>query len=146
MYVTTRFLRLCCGAALLCGATAFTTPAAAQSPAHVYVRDIAHTSAVRGPSSETSVVTDNEESRTLAGLVVDAATNKPLPSVHVTIDGTATNVRTNRDGRFYVRGVRPGTHTIEIRAVGYTPRTKNVRVAYGPSTSVDLWLNRVIAD
>jgi TonB family protein len=49
----------------------------------------------------------------LAGQVRDARTKKPLPSVHVTVDGGAT-ATTDVEGRFRIDALAPGKHTVTL--------------------------------
>ncbi len=60
---------------------------------------------------------------TLTGTVIDSA-NQPISGVIVFIDGGITNpVLTGAVGAFRVEVVTPGTHVLNFRKAGFTPRT-----------------------
>ncbi len=60
---------------------------------------------------------------TLTGTVIDSA-NQPISGVIVFIDGGITNpVLTGAVGAFRVEVVTPGTHILNFRKAGFTPRT-----------------------
>lgn len=57
------------------------------------------------------------------GLVVDAATKRPVADAGVQIVGTTLGTMTHADGRFSIANVPMGTVTIQVRRLGYMPRT-----------------------
>lgn len=52
---------------------------------------------------------------TLAGTVVDSATNAPVANAHVDLVGAALGASTDARGRFSITGVLPGTYVVETR-------------------------------
>lgn len=77
---------------------------------------------------------------TVAGTVVDAASEEPLPGVNVVLAGTERGAATNRDGTFRITSVPAGTYTLEARFVGYRPTERSVDVQAGEATQVRLAL------
>jgi hypothetical protein len=68
---------------------------------------------------------------TVVGIVVDS-TDDPIAGVAISLDGSATDAeqhtRSAADGRFTLAAVRPGTRSIQLRRIGYTPLTLAVPV------------------
>lgn len=66
----------------------------------------------------------------VAGKVVSTATGRPLASAQITIvDGPST--RTDGEGNFLFINAPMGTQTVEVRAVGYYPNSRQVNVVPG---------------
>lgn len=59
----------------------------------------------------------------LAGNVLDAETDAPVPFAIVHIKGTERYVQTNEVGEFIFEGICPEKYTLEISCVGYADRT-----------------------
>lgn len=57
------------------------------------------------------------------GVVTDAETQKPIADAGVQIVGTTLGTMTRADGRFSISNVPAGTVTIQVRRLGYQPRT-----------------------
>ncbi len=81
---------------------------------------------------------------TIEGRITNAETGRPLPSVNVLVKGVDQNTRrgtsTGPQGRFTVDGLDPGPYTIQSRFVGYAPLSREVRVAAGETTHLNLTL------
>ena len=77
---------------------------------------------------------------TLAGTVTDAKTGDPLPGVNVVLPDLDRGAATGPDGRFTLRNVPEGTHTLEARFVGYATVTRTVDVMTGATTRLRLRL------
>jgi TonB-dependent starch-binding outer membrane protein SusC len=82
-----------------------------------------------------------QERGSVRGTVVEAATQRPLAGVQVTVVGTQLGTSTNAEGRFLIGGVPTGTQQIRIRSIGYGADTKTVNVVSGAVASVDFTLN-----
>jgi len=75
----------------------------------------------------------------LEGVVVNVATNEPIPRAVVLIStGTGQNSKTystltaNSDGRFVIHAISPGTYTLTVARAGYaTPFAKSLALAAG---------------
>ena len=64
----------------------------------------------------------------LRGTVLDH-NRRPLSGAHALIWGTQLETVTNTGGEFSLEGLPGGTHTLEIRAIGYAPQTSTVQLA-----------------
>ncbi|MBD3375305.1 TonB-dependent receptor plug domain-containing protein [candidate division KSB1 bacterium] len=57
----------------------------------------------------------------IAGIVKDSETGDPLPGANVIIQGTNRGAATGADGKFVIINVPPGTYTLRIQMIGYSP-------------------------
>lgn len=64
----------------------------------------------------------------LTGTVVDH-TGRPVVNAHALIWGTRLDATTNQQGAFSLDGLPGGTHTLEVRVIGYMPVTSTVQLA-----------------
>jgi hypothetical protein len=65
----------------------------------------------------------------IQGVVIDEATNAPIPYVNVVILNTELGTATDQDGTFFILNVLPSIYTVEISCVGYqTQQIKDVIV------------------
>ena len=75
---------------------------------------------------------------TLSGRVRDANNNSYLANATVSIDGRARSTTTDREGRFTLRDLPPGTYTIEVDYLGYDTVTQTVTIEPGQDRRVDI--------
>jgi len=68
---------------------------------------------------------------TVRGQVVDARTGTPLVDVRVRVDESAQAVVTGAEGRFELRQVPPGRHTLHLSVVGFILVRRDIEVAPG---------------
>jgi TonB-dependent starch-binding outer membrane protein SusC len=70
---------------------------------------------------------------TVEGTVVDASSQRPLPSVQVSIQGTGATVGavTNSRGEFRIAAVAAGAQVVRARLIGYAATTASVQVPGG---------------
>lgn len=82
---------------------------------------------------------------TLSGVVVDRATDSPLPGATVQLSPTGRGQATDEEGQFTFRNVEPGSYEIEVRFVGYATHRETVEVKAGERTrvTIDLRSQRV---
>ncbi|WP_457654250.1 TonB-dependent receptor domain-containing protein [Rhodocaloribacter sp.] len=76
----------------------------------------------------------------ISGTVVDE-NDDPVIGAGVVIAGTLRGTATDAEGRFEIGPLRPGTYTLEARALGYRPATQAVTVVAGQTASVTLRLH-----
>ncbi|HEY0811469.1 MAG TPA: SusC/RagA family TonB-linked outer membrane protein, partial [Longimicrobiales bacterium] len=75
---------------------------------------------------------------TIQGVVMDAATQRPLIGAQVFIQGTQIGTITNQQGRYTLRNVPVGTHTLGVELIGFSQYTRQVTVAAGQATTANL--------
>lgn len=75
----------------------------------------------------------------IAGNVVDAETQEPLPGVNVIIEGTTMGASTDEDGFYVILNVPPGTYNLQAMYVGYkTVVVSGARVSVDLTTAIDI--------
>ncbi|WP_456443038.1 TonB-dependent receptor [Caldithrix abyssi] len=75
----------------------------------------------------------------IAGIVVDAENDTPLPGVNVYIEGTSLGAATDVSGNYYILKVPPGTYTVIFSFVGYQQvRISNVKVKIDLTTRLNV--------
>ncbi|MBC7187271.1 MAG: carboxypeptidase-like regulatory domain-containing protein, partial [Calditrichaeota bacterium] len=83
----------------------------------------------------------------IAGRVVDADTNQPLPGVNVVIEGTMMGAATDANGYYFVINVPPGVYTVKASMIGYQEvRYENVRVSIDMTTPLNFRLKETVLD
>lgn len=65
---------------------------------------------------------------TVSGQVVDRSSGRPLRGVLVEIPGLHRDAVTDEEGRFTLRKVRPGEHTVEASQMGYANLAERITV------------------
>ena len=77
---------------------------------------------------------------TIVGKVTDAATQRPLGEVRVTIAGTALSTQTNSEGDYRLVNFRPGRLTVAMFRLGYKAAGDTVRVTAGQTATLNMRL------
>ncbi|MEJ2207262.1 MAG: TonB-dependent receptor, partial [Gemmatimonadota bacterium] len=81
-----------------------------------------------------------QQTGTIVGQVLNAATNAPVPAAQVTVVGSATVTLVRDDGRFLVAGVPAGPQEVRVQSVGFASQTRTVTVIAGQSVTVSFRL------
>lgn len=81
-------------------------------------------------------------SGSVAGRVVAASSGASVPGAFVLIDGPRLGAQTGADGRFRVDDLEPGSHTIQVRRVGFDADSSTVTVNAGEVARLDFALTR----
>jgi hypothetical protein len=68
---------------------------------------------------------------------------RPVRGARAFVWGTAAATSADADGTFTLGGLPAGTHTLEVRAIGFTMRRMPVDLAAGRAGAVDVRLERV---
>jgi hypothetical protein len=77
----------------------------------------------------------------IAGRVLDSSSGRPLPAARVAVQGTQIAATSAVDGRYVLRGVPAGEHTVTVALLSYAPKTvTGVRVAANGAAALDLTL------
>ncbi|MEZ4699905.1 MAG: carboxypeptidase-like regulatory domain-containing protein [Rhodothermales bacterium] len=85
-------------------------------------------------------------SATLYGVVSDAATGEPLEAASVYFGHTLLGAATDREGRYVIEGVEPGTHTLIVSRIGYAGSRQEVVVDAGSDLRIDHRLEAEVYD
>jgi hypothetical protein len=68
---------------------------------------------------------------TVIGQVVAADTKAPLQSAQVLVLGTTLRAGASAEGRFVIRNVPVGSHTVRAQLLGFAPKEQQVSVTAG---------------
>ncbi|HEV8362003.1 MAG TPA: SusC/RagA family TonB-linked outer membrane protein [Gemmatimonadaceae bacterium] len=81
---------------------------------------------------------------TVTGRVTARESGEALTDVRVIVLGTSLFTVTNAEGRYTLRGVPAGTHTIRTIRVGFVEQKKPVTVVAGQSVALDFMLDPAV--
>lgn len=95
---------------------------------------------------------DAQQTGEVSGTVLDSASSQPLPAAQVSIRGTTLGAAVTAEGRYVIRGVPVGQHTVHVQRIGFGAADRTVTVAAGATATADfrlvaqaVLLNRVVA-
>lgn len=77
---------------------------------------------------------------TITGQVLDAATQRPLPSAIVQVTGTQARANTDAEGRYTIRGVPVGSRSVAASLVGRAGASQTVNVVAGGTATANFAL------
>jgi plastocyanin len=80
----------------------------------------------------------SETDGAIAGTVVDATNNQPIPSAEVCIQGTNQCDMSDEHGYFSLPGLAPGTYVVSASASGYIDLNQTTAVYSGETTTLNL--------
>ncbi|MGH7720673.1 MAG: SusC/RagA family TonB-linked outer membrane protein [Gemmatimonadaceae bacterium] len=83
-----------------------------------------------------------QETGSVGGRVVDAATQQPILDASVFVVGTQRGAVTGSDGQYRIAGVPAGPVQLRARRIGYETVTQPVTVVAGQDATVDFALNQ----
>ncbi|NIR61344.1 MAG: TonB-dependent receptor plug domain-containing protein, partial [Gammaproteobacteria bacterium] len=87
-----------------------------------------------------------QESGSVRGRVVDAATQRPLDGAQITIQGTRFGGMANQNGDFLILNVPAGTYTVRAQMLGYNRQDVEVTIAAGQAAVTSFELRQAAID
>ena len=78
----------------------------------------------------------------LRGQIV-GSNGRPISGARVMVWGTGLQATSNADGQFSLAGLPHGTHTLEVRAVGFSPTQRAVDIVQGVAGATDVEMANV---
>jgi hypothetical protein len=79
-----------------------------------------------------------EVNASLTGTVVDP-TGAVIPNARVVLSGLIdSETRTNKQGEFAIRGLRPGSYTLKLKSPGFRTRSRRVSLQEGQTKSLGM--------
>jgi TonB-dependent SusC/RagA subfamily outer membrane receptor len=72
---------------------------------------------------------------TIVGQVVAGNTKSAIQGAQVTVQGTTLRAGTSAEGRYVIRNVPTGTHTVRVQMLGFAPKEQDVNVTAGGSVT-----------
>ncbi|MBA4250641.1 MAG: hypothetical protein C0425_05100 [Chlorobiaceae bacterium] len=92
-----------------------------------------------------SSVTFSQGKGTLVGRITDKANNDGLIGVNIILKGTYHGASSNFDGDFKIENINPGTYTIEVSFIGYTPiNFTGIQIQADKSRRLDVKLEETV--
>ena len=76
----------------------------------------------------------------LSGVVREEGTHRPLAGANVLLEGTRRGTATGPGGDFLIGGIPSGTYRLRCTSVGHAPRSVEVAVDSGGTTTLDVFL------
>ncbi|MGH2603721.1 MAG: carboxypeptidase-like regulatory domain-containing protein, partial [Dehalococcoidia bacterium] len=76
----------------------------------------------------------------ITGRVTDQATELAVVGAQVLVVGTTRSALTDREGRYRLENVSPGTVELRVRMIGYAVSTRSVTVTAGQEVMADIVL------
>jgi outer membrane receptor protein involved in Fe transport len=81
---------------------------------------------------------------TIAGLVSNQKTGKPMSFANVLVTGTVLGANTKDDGSFVIRAVPPGEHDLLVSYMGFDAEHRTVLVLAGDTVRVEVRLRETV--
>jgi TonB-linked SusC/RagA family outer membrane protein len=81
-----------------------------------------------------------QQTGTIRGTVVSAATQRPVVGARVSIQGSNIGTVTNEAGRFELLNLNPGPYGVRVQYIGYSPVTQTTTLQAGLTATLDFSL------
>ena len=78
---------------------------------------------------------------TLTGSITHAETGSPLAGAQISLSALSMGANSRTDGGYEVTGIPAGTHEVQILLIGYQTETRQVTIAEGMTTQLDVSLS-----
>lgn len=78
----------------------------------------------------------------VTGVVVDAASGRPLLDAQISVPGSGLGVLTNASGRYTIRNVPVGQVTVRVDLIGYSSGQSTVTISAGQTATVNFNLSQ----
>lgn len=89
-----------------------------------------------------AAIASAQQTGTVQGVVIDAASNSPIVGAQVVIQGTRIGMITNQQGRFVLQNVPPGQLTLRVELIGYKTVSRSITIAAGQATVANVSLEQ----
>lgn len=97
--------------------------------------------AAMGTPLQAQQTTDETESPSITGVVLDRSTRQPIPAANVVLVGQQRGAAADMDGRFAIVNLTPGTYHLTASALSYEPQTlSEITVTPGRPAEVEFLL------
>lgn len=74
---------------------------------------------------------------------ITSTNGEPLGNISVKLDGAEKFTKTEKNGDFILRDVKPGIYTLTATSIGYTATKRNVIIIHGKNNFLNLELDKV---
>jgi TonB-dependent receptor len=80
------------------------------------------------------------QSGSVKGVIKDAQTNEPLPFSNAVLDGTSLGAAADKEGKYLITNVPPGSYKLKATYVGYKSQDISIEVKAGRTTEYNFSL------
>ncbi len=80
----------------------------------------------------------------ISGTVSDSV--RAIEGASVSLKGGSQNTKTDENGRFFIKNVKPGTYRLQVSFIGYQPVTRSLTIQNNDSPDVNFNLSTGITD
>ena len=81
-----------------------------------------------------------KDNNSVSGIVVDNATNEPIPNVNIYVSNTTWGTTTQIDGSFVLKNIIPGNHELVFSMIGYDTKTQLIKIDDGSDVHLNIRL------
>ncbi len=97
-------------------------------------------------SGQVAVVpADHGQLGAVSGRITDRASGRGIADATLRLSGTPFGARSDDSGSYRIGDVPPGTYTLSVRRIGYSPASENVDIEADRTTSADVTLDAAAA-
>ena len=83
----------------------------------------------------------------LTGTITQKSDNAPAVGVNIMIADTYLGAASGQDGRFVILNIPPGTYSVRVDAIGFTPVVlQNVRITTSQTTEINIKLDESVVE
>lgn len=83
----------------------------------------------------------------LTGTITQKSDNAPAVGVNIMITDTYLGAASGQDGRFVILNIPPGTYSVRVDAIGFTPVVlQNVRITTSQTTEINIKLDESVVE
>ena len=83
----------------------------------------------------------------LTGTITQKSDNAPAVGVNIMIADTYLGAASGQDGRFVILNIAPGTYSVRVDAIGFTPVVlQNVRITTSQTTEINIKLDESVVE
>jgi iron complex outermembrane recepter protein len=94
--------------------------------------------------AEAKTIDESAFSGTVTGIVTNADTGEPVSYAYLHLENINRTTTTDRDGRFELRNVPEGSHTIQIHRIGYVTQSRTITVERGEETRLSFQMSPTV--
>ena len=82
----------------------------------------------------------------IKGKIIDKDTDTPLPGANIYLENTSIGTATDFDGEYTIANVPPGSYTLHVKYLGYTPQSFEIEVKPETTLEVNVGLEYMVLE
>jgi len=95
---------------------------------------------------QSPIHSQSSRSGILAGRVLNAADNEPLPGTNIILVGSVMGTISDLNGTFELPKIPPGTYQVKATMMGFKPQTKSVEIQAGQRAQLEFRLEETVIE